>query len=334
VDTLLPNSDTLNQTTFSPDATNATALTVSNGPRFQVGDQLRPDSSTEVMMVTAVSGNTITVFRGYGGTTKVALTNGRRLVILGNAALEGADASAARFTNRSRKQNYTQIFAATVEVTGSASAARQHGIADELDYQKQERTRELLRDLENCVLNGTAPSTTPQGSASVRRTMNGIVRQIATNQFAPGTGPIPAGGGAGTDLNEAVLNAALRAIWEQSQGRIDTIVVGGAQKRRINAFASTGRAYAPDDTKFRDMVSMYESDFGVCRVILSRWLQGDTLLMLDSSRIGVVPLQGRSFHYRPLASVGDATAGQVLGEYTLEFRNENAHGVLRGLTTT
>ncbi len=331
-DTLLPNTDTLNQSSFSPDAQNATSLTVQNGARFQVGDLVRPDASVEVMQVTAVAGNVLTVVRGYGGTTKATLTNGKRFIIIGNAALEGADATTSRFTLRARKANYTQIFSATVEVSGSMRAARQHGIDDELEYQKQERLRELLRDLENCVINGVAPSSNPQGSSTVRRSMNGIVRQITTNQYVPNTGSMPAGGGSGTDLNEPVLNAAMRLIWEQSQGKIDTIVCSGAQKRRINGFATGSRAYAPEDKSFRDMISVYESDFGVCRVILSRWVPTDTVLLLDSSRIGVLPLQGRSFAFKPLAQTGDATAGQVLGEYTLEFKNENAHGLIRGLT--
>ena len=333
-DSLLPNSDTINQTVFTPDGTNTTTVTVANAARFQVGDQVRPDGSLEVMMVTAIAGANLTVIRGYGGTTKIALTNGRKLFILGNAAMEGGDAAAARFTNRVRRQNYTQIFSATVEVTGSALAARQYGIADEIDYQKQERTRELLRDLENCIINGTAAATTPQGTSTSRRTMNGIVRQLSTNVFSPGAGGIPTGGGSGSDLNEPILNACLRAIWDQSQGRVDTIVVGGTQKRRINSFVSAARSYTPEDSKYRDMLSVYESDFGVCRVLLSRWMPADMILLLDSSRITVPPLQGRSFHYRQLPSVGDATAGQVLGEYTLEFRNENAHGLLRGLSAT
>ena len=49
-------------------------------------------------------------------------------------------------------------------------------------FQKQERLRELLRDLENCVINGAAPAANPQGSTTVRRSMNGIIKQIATNQ--------------------------------------------------------------------------------------------------------------------------------------------------------
>ncbi len=332
-DTLLPNTDSVNQTTFSPNAQDATGITVANGSRFQVGDQVRAGNGPEILFVTAVTGNVITVVRRYGATAASNLSNGLKLTILGNAALEGADAAAARFTARQRKQNYTQIFAATVEVTGTMQAVRQHGVGDELDYQKQERLRELLRDLENCAINGSAPAAAQQGSASVRRTMNGIARQIATHQYVPGQGGFPSGGGAGTDLNEALINQALRNVWDQASARIDTIVVNGFQKRRINQFiASTTRHYNPDDRRFSDLVSVYESDFGVCSVILSRWMPPDSVLLLDSSRVSVMPLAGRSFHFRPLASTGDATAGQVLGEYTLEFKNENAHAMIRGLS--
>jgi hypothetical protein len=333
-DTLLPNTDAVDQTVFSPDATNATSITVDNGSRFQVGDQVRPANGPEVMFVTAVSGNTLTVVRGYGGTTKIALANNMVLTILGNAALEGDDAPAARFTSRSRRQNYTQIFSATVNVSGSMQAARLHAVADELDYQKQERMRELLRDLENCVINGVAPAANPQGSSTVRRTMNGLINMMATNVFTPDQGGIPAGGGGGANaLTEEVLNAALKLIWEQSAGQIDTLVVNGTQKRAINSFLSSARSFTGDDTRYRDLVSVYESDFGVCKVLLSRWMPSDKILLLDSSRIEVVPLRGRSFHYKPLASTGDSQTGLCLGEYTLEFRNENSHGVLQGLAT-
>ena len=81
------------------------------------------------------------------------------------------------------------------------------------------------------------------------------------------------------------------------------------------------------------MVDVYESDFGVCRVIMSRWVPAGKALLLDSSRVEVLPLNGRSFAFKPLAATGDADSGQVIGEYTLEFRNENAHAVLTGLAT-
>lgn len=337
MDSLLPNFDTLNQTVFTPDAANATSLTVNNGSRFRVGDQVRHEGGAgrEIMLVTAVAGNTLTVVRRYGNSTGGSLANGVRLNILGNAAIEGDDRPGVQFTTRTRRRNYTQIFTSGVEVSGSMMSVRQHGgIADELDYQKSERLRELIRDLDNCVINGIAPAANPQGSSSVRRTMNGIIPSIITNSFTPGAGPIPSGGGSGNGLNEAVLNAAIRSIWEQSSARIDTIVAGGVQKRKINDFLTNSRLYDGDTTTYNNRIAVYESDYGVCRVVLSRWVPADTILLLDSSRLGVLPLAGRSFHYKPLAATGDATTGMLVGEYTLEIKNENAHGLVRGLATT
>ena len=328
-DELLPNKDAVNDDTFTdPDVD--TSFVVDHGSRFQVGDQIQIEGSGERMLVTGIDTNTLTVVRGYGGTTAEDLADDQVINILGNAALEGADKPDARFTNRTRKGNYTQIFTAAVEVSGSDLAARQLGLADELDYQKQERLRELLRDLENTVINGTVAAANPEGSATVRRTLKGVFAHLSTHAFATGDSGFPSG----TDLDETKLNYALRNIWENSNGRVDTIVVNGFQKRKINAFMSSNRAFDATDQVYSDLVSVYESDFGLCRIVVSRWMPQDAVLLLDSSRIGVLPLAGRSFHFKPLAAGGDYECGQIIGEYTLEMRNEAAHGCIRGLATS
>ena len=328
-DTLLPTTDTINDSTYT-DATTDTQFVVSNVDRFRAGDQIQAEGSPEVMLVTATTTgtSTLTVTRGYGATTPAALSNGLTLHILGNAALEGDTADAARFTARSRKTNYTQIFSSTVEVSGSELAVRQLAVQDELDYQKQQRLRELLRDLENCVINGRNAAASPEGSTSVRRTMKGLVAFCTSNTFVPGAGGFPSDAA----LTEDQLNQALREIWKSSNGHVDVIVVNGQEKRAINAFVGTNRRYGANDKTFSNLVSQYESDYGVCRVVLSRWVPTGTVLLLDSSRIDVMPLSGRSFQYKPLGVTGDRESGQVIGEYTLELRNENAHGVISGLT--
>ncbi len=334
-DSLIPNTDKIDQSSFSPDALSDTTIKVDNAGRFRIGDLVQPAGTGEVWLVTDIITDTLTVVRGYGGTTAASVTNNQDLHILGNAALEGEDAAAARFTSRVRKQNYTQIFTETIRVSGTMQAARQHGIDDEADYQKAERLREMLRDLENTVINGVAAASNPQGSSTVRRTMNGIVQSISTNVLTPGTGTIPDGGGTSQDvLTEEVLNAALRTVWESSSGSVDTLVMNATQKRALNDFILTERRYAPDDETMKNVVSVYESDFGVCRVVMTRWAPADTVLLLDSSRVSVMPMAGRSFFYQPLGATGDAINGQLIGEYTLEFRNENAHAVLSGLSTT
>jgi hypothetical protein len=282
------------------------------------------------MLVTGIDSNTLTVVRGYAGTTAEDLADNQVINILGNAALEGADKPSARFANRARCGNYTQIFTATVEVSGTDMAASQLGLADEMDYQKQERLRELIRDLENTVVNGGKPASNPEGSSSVRRSMKSVIQHLSTNVFHTSDSGFPEG----DDLDEAKINYVLRQIWENSNGNVDLIVVGGFQKRRINSFTADSRSYAANDTTFTNMISIYESDFGVCRIITSRWMPKDAALLLDSSRISVLPLAGRSFYFKPLASGGDYECGELIGEYVLELKNEVAHGLIRGLSTS
>ncbi len=328
-DELLPNKDAVNDSTFT-DPSADTDFIVDNGSRFRIGDQIQIEGSEELMLVTGISTNTLTVVRGYAGTTAEDLADNQAINILGNAALEGADKPNARFTNRSRCGNYTQIFAAAVEVSGTDMAASQLGLADEIDNQKQARLRELIRDLENTVINGGQPASNPEGSGSVRRSMKGIIQHLSTNLFHTGDSGFPSG----TALDEAMINYVLRKIWGSSSGNVDLIVVGGFQKRKINAFCSDSRAYGANDTTFTDMIGIYESDFGVCKIVTTRWMPQDAALLLDSSRINVLPLAGRSFHFKPLASSGDYECGELIGEYTVELKNEAAQGLIRDLSTS
>jgi len=328
-DALLPNKDAINDSTYSDPSTD-TDFVVDNGSRFRIGDQIQVEGSEELMLVTAINSDTLTVVRSYAGTTAENLADNQVINILGNAALEGADKPGARFTNRSRCGNYTQIFTATVEVSGTDMAASQLGLADEIDYQKQERLRELLRDLENTVVNGGEPASNPEGSGLVRRSMKGVIQHLTANVFHTGDAGFPTG----TDLDEDKINYVLRQIWASSNGNVDLIVVGGFQKRKINAFSAGSRAYGANDTTFTDMISIYESDFGVCRIVTTRWMPQDAALLLDSSRINVLPLAGRGFHFKPLASGGDYECGELIGEYTMELRNEAAHGLIRDLSTS
>jgi hypothetical protein len=328
-DGLLPNKDAINDATYTNPTTD-TDFIVDNSSRFRVGDQIQVESSEELMLVTAITTNTLTVVRGYAGTTAEALADNKVINILGNAALEGGDKPSDRFTTRTRRSNYTQIFTAPVNVSGTDGAASQLGLSDEMDYQKQERLREILRDLENTVINGGQPASSPEGTGTVRRSMKGIIRHLTTNVFHTSDSGFPTG----NELDEPKINYVLRKIWDGSNGNVDLIMVGGFQKRKINAFCTGNRNYAANDTTFTDMVSVYESDFGVCRIITTRWMPQDAALLLDSSRIRVMPLAGRSFYFKPLASSGDYECGELIGEYTMELRNEAAHGLIRDLTTS
>ena len=176
--------------------------------------------------------------------------------------------------------------------------------------------------------------------------MRGIIQELTTNAFRPGGNGLPTD----SELSKAHVARALRLIFARSLGRIDCIVAGRSQKRRTDLLStrgsSSGRATIPGQCDGRSIarfvgtpavsgsVSIYEGEFGPCHLILCRSMPADSVLLLDSSRIAVVPRLGLSFHLRPpgdLVAGGCGRIGRIVGEYTLELRNENAHGIIAGL---
>ena len=296
---------------------------------FRVGELCRVDPWNEVVRITAINTTTgaTTVQRDVEGRGEASVVEPATLVQLSAPTLEGAAASAARFGTRRRAQNFTQIFTSTVELSGSLLAVRSLGVRDEMEFQKSHRLRELLRSLEASVINGVASDSASVGNATSPRSMRGIVSFIESNRInASATGYFDPGA-----LDEDRLNKALRALWNNGSTNVDTIVVGGREKRAINAFISGNRKFTASTETYKDLVSTYESDFGVCRVVMSRHLPPRSALLLDSSRVEVLPLAGRSFHFKKLAPTGDSECGQVIGEYTLEVRNEAAHAFIYNL---
>ncbi|NUQ35053.1 MAG: DUF5309 family protein [Planctomycetaceae bacterium] len=325
-DRLNPNSSAINN--GAGYSASDTVFTVDDGSVFRIGDLIRPNGSDEVMQATASTMTTVTVTRGYGGTTAAALADNQELTVIGHAALEGEDAAAAVAQIRVRKENFTQIFTETVSISGSLDAVTLHGVDREFDYQTINRLRELMRQLEQSVICGVKATSNPEGSASVRRTMGGLLSYISgANAVVDDAG--------GAALTEDILNATIRAAWEKG-GRPNAIVCNGFQKRKISGFVSSGTQFVPGETRLRSLIDVYESDFGVQRVILSRWVPADKLLILDLDKVQVMPLAGRSFSTKPLATTGDFRKAQVIGEYTLEVHNasDGGHAVIANLATS
>jgi len=314
-DSLNPTTDVVSTAVSS--ATGAGVLTVAHAGYFRVGDMLQFDK--EVMLVTAVSETTtIGVSRGYGATAAAAHDAGGTITIVGNAALEGEDTDEDRTTRQVRKANYCQIMKVGVKISGTAQAVGWVTTGDKLADAKVMRLRELLRDLEKTILLGRTDVATI-GSGTARRTMAGIVCSLSTNVTSCAS------------LSEAALGDLLQSCYNQGGRDVDLMVAPPKQKRIISGW-NNSRIHTTNDTNaYRNVVEVYESDFGSQRVIMNRWLPDDVVLALDSSRIKVVPLAGRSFQYEELSKGGDYARGQVVGEYTLELRNENAHGMLQGL---
>ncbi|WP_457641452.1 DUF5309 domain-containing protein [Persephonella sp.] len=232
-----------------------------------------------------------------------------------NAQVEGADYTINTATTRTRKGNYTQIFSKGYGVSGTQEAVLKAGIKSEIAYQMAKAMKEIARDVEYAIINNTAAVA---GNATTARQMGGVQAFVTTNVLA----------NAGTPraLTETLLNDGLQQAWE-SGGNPDVVVVNGANKRTISGFTAgaTKEIYAKDK-RLVASVDVYESDFGLVRIIANRWMPADKVFILEKGRFKTAYL--RPFKQEEKAKTGDKVEKVVVGELTLEVRAEKANAII------
>jgi len=115
-----------------------------------------------------------------------------------------------------------------------------------------------------------------------------------------------------------------------------TILMGSTQKRNLAAAyaASYGKYWESSRNLFGVNVTQIESNIGKFNVMLDRSMPADALAVLSLEQLAPVFLEvpGKGhFFEEPLAKTGASDEVQIYGEIGLEYGNELAHGLLRGL---
>lgn len=239
-----------------------------------------------------------------------------------NAIVEGADAESAALTATTRTGNYTQISRKIWRTTETMEAVNKAGRSSEFSYQMAKKMKELARDMEYALVNGTGNS----GASGTARELKGVVSWIATNT---GTGTHATATAAA--LTESQYNDLLQKIFNNG-GNPDVTYANGFQKRKISAFSTPStRNINVEDKKLVTSVDVYESDFGIQKILLDRYCPADTVLALEEDKWRVAML--RPVKYKELPDNGGGPKGMVEAEYTLESLNEKASGKLTALYT-
>jgi len=307
------------ETTLTAELTNsATTVAVADGSIFQAKHVIK--IGEELALVTAVTGNNLTVTRGYAGTTATTAVNGAKVEFQFVEGVEGADARKARFKSRKRVSNLTQIFDESISISGTAAATSEYGIDDLYEYEKQKKLLELALQLEKAVINGVKYES---ADGKVRQ-MGGIRQFIKSNVFDA----------AGASLTLNKLGDAFQAIYEAggfATGGNYKIIVGAKQKRAISAADSDKVSITRQDNGRGQVVDFFLSDFGAAEILLNNNLAPDEVLIIDANRVAIKPLQTREFSHTFMGRTGDLITGQIVGEFTLEFHQEKAHARIKGL---
>lgn len=309
-----------------------TTLTMPSTSGFKAGMVLRFETAAgisvdEQAIVTAVASSTeLTVVRGYGGTTPIALTDGCRVIPIARPLGESTDPDPDPGNEPDTEYNYTQIFDRTAKLSKTHIHVKQYGIKSALNYQVDFQMGQLTRDMNNQIIYGRRVERTESSKGS----FGGI------QQYLEGGVEETTGGNISMDI---VNNIFEEIFINGGMSNKYVILAAPNQARRISAFMTAADIpYGTDLGKVGHAVSRLVGDIPAFNgnpyeayISVDPNLPKDRISVVDLNRLALTPL--RSLTDEDATPNGaDYVARRLLGEYTMEVKNgQSAHGRALGL---
>lgn len=254
-------------------------------------------------------------------TTHSTLTDTLRTAA-SRAVAEGADATVLESSTPSRVSNIVETIAIPFAVTGVQDAVDHFQGTKMSVYQ----ARKAMTDWGNAAEFDLVRGTLTSGASGTAATMEGVISCVDTNHISHTSG---------TTFNATQLQNALTDVYDNGNGdEITDVYVGSLMKRRLSSFTAGATKFMQTEPKrVIDTVDVYESDFGVLRVHLHRYVQqsGDATgrvlgLNIDKWKIAYL----RKPFIQELSRSGDYVKRQVIGDMTLECKNEKSNFFISG----
>ena len=301
------------------DNSSTTSLAVDDASKFQDGHVILVEDEKMVVKAVDTANDTVDVYgRGFGGTNPATHADDTVITIVGMARLEGDDADYGALTDITAPYNYTSIFQKAIKVSGTMQAITQYGVDDEFMYQANKAVPHLLRLVERMAFYGERV----EGSATGPRSAGGLGTFITDNT-------VSAGG--------AIAKADVDSLMEEiimDGGYPDLLVMNPRVANDLRGLLDTSsfiRVGQNENKLGLDAIERVVTQYGELELVMDRWCPTGTAYILQSDKVGFFALRPMTAY--ELAKVGDSIRGEVVGEFSLLVANDQAHGMITGITT-
>ena len=320
--------DATSSTATAPALAAATTIAVADGAKFRAGMTASPAGSDEVVLITAVSGNNLTVVRGFGSTTAADIASGAALTIDSVGREENSTAQNDGIFQPDPLENYFQTMDTAVEFSRRALATLQFGNTNDLTFQLSERIKQLTTQLDRALVRGRKATATV-GANTV--TYTGGLRY-----FLDQAGAIKVDNSAAALTLDAInaLNAGIVA----RGGTSNSIAVGIKQARKLHALISANydSQRLADWTADAGSVLRLPSDLpligSVTNIVIDTNLNDSELVIFDAGMISVVPMAtgnaNAAGNWRTVDATLPGQDGQrtrIIGDFAMEIRQSKTH---------
>lgn len=309
----------------------ATSLTVTTGEGdyFNVGDVVRNALTGEAYEVTGVTTDSIGVTRSIGSVAAASSASGVDLVIIGNAALQGASTPTAKVVKRTNNYNYTQIFRHSYNFTRTLTQSKLY-TSGEPNYERRKKGIEHKRAIESALFYGARDLDT--GGSEPQGFMGGIIEYLATN--------LHDGGGA---LTSTELDTFLQTDFQYG-GQNKVIFAAPTFARVVSSYARDNWVRATPDLNMWgikvDGVISGAYGFNVPVFVKREWGEfstssnqyGSRSFVVDMDKVRIRPLQNTVLLRNRQNPGDDKVTEEYLTEVSFEMQNEQAHATIYGVT--
>lgn len=305
-----------------------TTLTVVDGSKFRAGMTVSPEGSEEVILVTAVAGNNLTVARGFGGTTAADIDDATVLTVDSVGREENSLAQNDGIFQPENVENFFQTMDTTVEFSRRALSTLQYGDTNNLQFQIAERIRQLTIQMDRALVRGRKATATIDGE---QVTYTGGMRY-----FLDQAGAIKTDNGAAA-LTLDQINA-LNAEIVSRGGMADTIAVGIKQARKLSALVSANyssqrlQEWTADEGSLLQLPSDLPLVGNVNRIVVDTNMSDDELIIFDAGMVSVKPMfannaeNSGAWHTKDATQNGqDGERTRILGDFAMEVRQSKTH---------
>lgn len=299
------------------------------GSYFRAGDVVRCERSGENMYVTSVSTDTLTVTRSVGAVAAASIASGEGLIIIGNAAAEGATLGTIKQTQQVSTSNYTQIQRDPLGFTETELAVDLYGAA-EPGWEKGKKFVEHMRAIEYTAFFGqrdlNTGGSTPIGYAG------GLVDYLSTNMAN-------VGGSLSRSAFETYLQTAFR-YGSNTKIMFAAPIFGRAVSQWASANVQiqnqgTSKTYGIEVTRYVSYLG-YTLDVYVKRdwtdFSTSNTETGSYAFIVDPAMVEFNPLRDTRYLDNRQANDEDSKKAEYLTEWTMRVKQERCHMIIKGVT--
>lgn len=323
-----------NLTTLAASATSAATtidVATGTGEYFRAGDLVRVVSTGEMVSVSSISSDTLTVTRSVGGVAAASAASGGDLLIVANAAAQGADYGTLKVTQRVLGYNYTQIVRHPFGFTGTDVEIETYGPGDPAN-EIAKKAIEHKRAMENMSFFGARDFTS--ASPSSKGYAGGLQEFLSTNVFSSA---------GAVDL--AYIDDKLQEVFQYGSQQKVIFAAPTPAAALSRLFANNWVRARPEDRVYGAKVNSFiNGAYGesVPVVVKREWGQrqsasnghGSWMFIVDMQYVKKRPMRNRNTRLlRNRQGNGeDKVVHEYLTELSFEVSQEKVHGLIKGIT--